>query len=694
MSDSPVTLFDERQLAGSTVALEEGETRFTGGFNDAASSVRVAAGYCAVLHEHANEFGGYGSSVDLLEDCPDLSVYDFDKKTSAVTVFRTERDGFVWARAALRNGVVVPGHWERRRAASTGPLNAPTAVVSPPSPPPTAPSSGGGPTVRDHRGEGDGGPVIRDHRASKIKHVFVLMLENRSFDHMLGFSGITGTDAATGQPTSIDGLTGSESNTYQGTTYAVRRGAPDRAPHDPGHGFTDVLEQLCGEGTTYRSGQPYPPISNSGFVANYAADHPEAPDGAMLCYTPDQLPVLTALAREFAVCDHWFSSMPGPTEPNRWFVHAATSGDFDEGPSTKEYITSHLTPWSGISFAKGTIFDKLEHADIPYRIYAGDSFPNVGLLKGISRTFDIDEFDEDFADDVASPDYDAAYTFIEPSYDPFSDYEEGTSQHPLASVRAGELLIKKTYEAIRRSPLWGSSMLVITYDEHGGFYDHVAPPPARPTGYQGRASGFTFDRLGPRVPAVIVSPLIPRNLIDHRTYEHSTVPATLLRLFGLGDFTTRSATTSDLKPLARLESPRTDAPLTLPEPAGGHLLARVVPQPFQLAQANRPDRSIEDDPTGMIGATVVSGLTQHLEITPESEHEAIIGRVHALQSYGEALEYLKEVDALVRQSRQNAGIGRSATVRRRREAPPGRTPRDRVRGSVPRRGGGPGRESG
>ncbi|SDC01720.1 Phospholipase C [Raineyella antarctica] len=715
MSDSPVTLFDERQLAGTTVALEEGETRFTGGFNDAASSVHVTDGYCAILYADANEFGGYGASVDLLEDCPDLSVYGFDKETSAVQVFRTERDGFVWARAALRDGQVVPGHWERKRAASSTPLNGPTAVVSPPSPPRTAPASGGGPVVRDHRGEGEGDAIIRDHRSSKIKHVFVLMLENRSFDHMLGFSGITGTDAATGQPTTIEGLTGSESNTYQGTTYAVRRGAPDRAPHDPGHNFTAVLEQLCGEGVTYSSGQAYPPISNSGFVASYAGSHPDLPDGSMYCYSPDQLPVLTALAREFAVCDHWFCSLPGPTEPNRWFVHAATSGDFDESPSTEEYITSHLTPWSGISFASGTIFDKLEDADIPYRIYAGDSFPNVGLLKGISRTFDIDEFDEDFADDVASPDYDAAYTFIEPSYDAFSEFEDGTSQHPLASARAGEMLIKKTYEALRRSPIWESSLLVITYDEHGGFYDHVAPPAARPTGYRGRSSGFTFDRLGPRVPAVIVSPLIPKNLIDHHTYEHSSVAATLVRLFGLGEFTPRTATSSDLKPLARLETPRTDAPMTLPEPAGGSTLARVVPTPLQQAQAKRPDRAIEDDPTGIIGATVMSGLSQHLEVTPESEHEAIIGRVHALQTYGEALEYLKEVDALVRQGRQNAGITRSATVRRRRAmttsttpptttaaatTPPTATPtaptmpRDRLLNNVTWRGGGPRRAGG
>jgi phospholipase C len=229
--------------------------------------------------------------------------------------------------------------------------------------------------------------------------------------------------------------------------------------------------------------------------------------------------------------------MPGPTEPNRWFVHAGTAGFFDEGPSKREYVEALSSPWSGIAFAQGTIFDRLDEAGLKWRLYGCDSFPNVALLKGVSRTFDIDDFDEDFASDVASPAYDAAYTFIEPSYDALSEYEAGNSQHPLGSVKAGELLIKKTYEALRRSPIWEDSLLIVTYDEHGGFYDRVAPPAARPTGATGRRYGFTFDQLGPRVPTIVVSPRMPRNLIDHRRYEHSTIVSTVIRLFGLKELT-------------------------------------------------------------------------------------------------------------------------------------------------------------
>src|SRR5881394_2060976 len=106
---------------------------------------------------------------------------------------------------------------------------------------------------------------------SKITNVFVLALENRSFDHMLGFSGITGTDAATRQPTTIEGLNGSESNKNKaGTrTYTVTTGAADRMDPGPGHGFMNVLEQLCGSTASYPSGGAYPPIDNSGFASQY-----------------------------------------------------------------------------------------------------------------------------------------------------------------------------------------------------------------------------------------------------------------------------------------------------------------------------------------------------------------------------------------------------------------------------------------
>lgn len=145
-----------------------------------------------------------------------------------------------------------------------------------------------------------------------VEHIFVLMLENRAFDHTVGFSAITGRDAQTGAPTQVNALTGSESNVFNGGTYRVSKGADNVMPVDPGHEFTNVLEQLCGPGVSYPRGGAYPPIDKSGFVTSYVASGGSAAPGeVMKCFAPDQLPVLVALAEEFAICDNWHASIPG-----------------------------------------------------------------------------------------------------------------------------------------------------------------------------------------------------------------------------------------------------------------------------------------------------------------------------------------------------------------------------------------------
>jgi hypothetical protein len=190
MTEGPVTLFSDRQFAGVSVPLDEGETRFTADFNDAASSVQVAPGYCAVLYEHANEYGGFGASVDLLEDCSDLSVYDFDKKTSYVRVLRTESHGLLYRRGAMRDGQFVPGHWERQRASGGPPLNSTVAVVAPPVPPPSAPLAGEeGVVVRDHRGQPPVVTSIVVHAegpmASQARALFTIVLSGPDDPHLV-----------------------------------------------------------------------------------------------------------------------------------------------------------------------------------------------------------------------------------------------------------------------------------------------------------------------------------------------------------------------------------------------------------------------------------------------------------------------------------------------------------------------------
>ena len=259
--------------------------------------------------------------------------------------------------------------------------------------------------------------------ASGIQHVFVLMLENRSFDHMLGFSSIKGTDAHDGRATQIMGVVDLSllqlaeslqvktasgmvrrkgqtwppsptislrdlftSNQFNGQIYRAGQPADYAMPVDPGHEFPNVTVQLCGPGLTYPPEGIYPTVTNSEFVASYVASGGQGnPGEIMKCYNqshpPLQLPVLNTLAQEFVVCDHWYASLPGPTWPNRFFAHAASSGGLDHSPSSVEILKWETV--DGFSFPNGTIFDRMNSKNIKWRLYAGDHFPIVAGLKGI-----------------------------------------------------------------------------------------------------------------------------------------------------------------------------------------------------------------------------------------------------------------------------------------------------------------------
>ena len=427
-------------------------------------------------------------------------------------------------------------------------------------------------------------------KQDRIEHVFVLMLENRSFDHMLGLSNIQGIDAISGQPTTIEGL--STNNNWNadphGNAIVASAPAPWAMLHDPGHEFEDVREQLCGKGGDY------PHINNSGFVTRYSHVDPEHPGEIMKCYSPEQLPVLTTLAQEFAVCDHWFSSMPGPTWPNRFFVHAASSGGLDHSPSRLDAADAVL--FNGYQFENGTIYDRLDDEDLNWTIYKGDAFPqalaingmNVRALEGYFKDF------EDFSSDVNHPGYATSYAFIEPNYGhAAANFTCGNSQHPLDDVTRGDRLVKTVYETIRNSPHWASSVLIITYDEHGGFYDHVHPPQTVAPGDAitdpgNTLNAFRFTQLGVRVPAVVVSPLIPNGVIDHTCYDHASVLATLEAFWGLQPLTQRDKHANTLQHLFSLSAPRTDAPTTLHEPAHSGI-------------------HCEDDTEEGIGGTILAG---------------------------------------------------------------------------------------
>lgn len=381
-----------------------------------------------------------------------------------------------------------------------------------------------------------------------IKHVVVLMLENRSFDHKLGFLKRDDPE--------LEGLTGDERNANNPCSpMPVFNPVTDQAQYtgdldaDPPHELANVAVQLYGRaGPADYSRTP----DNSGFVLAYAVGSP--PHGgafAMRCFAPGRLPAYHALAREFAVCDHWFASVPGPTWPNRFFVHCASGGGYVDGDVRV--------------YGMRTIFDSLHEAGHTVGIYYHDVAQAVALQRlqvDLFKGF-FHEFDAFLADAAAGtlP----AYSFIEPRY---FDGPGGSAndEHPPHDVKLGDQLVARVYEAVRASPAWESTLLLVLSDEHGGLYDHVPPPPAVPPGDGVSVDPpFGFDRLGVRVPALVISPLVPRGTVDHQVYDHSSVAATLRKLFGLAaPLTQRDAHAATFDGILSLSVARTDAPLHLP----------------------------------------------------------------------------------------------------------------------------------
>lgn len=525
----------------------------------------------------------------------------------------------------------------------------------------------------------------RPRRRRRIRHVFVLMLENRSFDHMLGVSDIAGTDAVTGLPTRIDNLLGnpqSNPDPAGGDIAAAPRAdfALSSEVGDPGHEFDDVLAQLTGA-TWPSGGMPgYPPIDNAGFVANFRGRGSSDPSATMRCFEPDQLPILNTLAREFAVCDRWFSSMPGPTWPNRLFVHAASSAGLDNSPGTWDTVTTTLI--DGYRFDNGTIYDRLEQKCLDWLVFEGDETPQVFSLSNMNLNALQGRFRdmEDFRDSVNDPQFPASYSFIEPHYGnimPWTpeDYTCGTSQHPLDDVTRGERLIKDVYEAVRNSPHWESSLIIVTYDENGGFFDHVVPPPTvhpgdSVTDNENVHKHFDFTQTGTRVPAVVISPWIARGTIDHLEHEHSSVLKTLSELFSLGTLTERDRSANSLTHLLSLEVPRTDAPTQLPDVAeSGWRCTGDAPvdEPGSASSGLRSREQWEAErrahqavvrqlearePEPSIRGFARVALRRYLSLAPIGKRDAILERFMRIRNSYQARVFIREARDAIRLHKQ------------------------------------------
>lgn len=349
-----------------------------------------------------------------------------------------------------------------------------------------------------------------------IEHVIVLMLENRSFDQMLGcFKKINGFSSLEG--VSVDNFN-CDSFDQSGKKYFQKPTANMRIGPDPGHDLANVLGQIAEGGAC------------KGFVMDYCKIYPNSTDqqrqDIMSYYDFGTLPVLHTLADSFAICDHWFSSLPGPTWPNRLFVHSGTSKGRVKMPEGHD-PNMHL-------YDQITLYDRLNEKNISWKIYYGD-FPQSLVLVHQLEEYNAVRYHRmsQFYLDVAAGTL-PQYSFIEPSY--FSPYVN--SQHPPSDVMQGEKLISEIYNALAKSALWEKSLFILLYDEHGGFYDHVMPKPAIPP--DDYIEEFSFDKYGVRVPAIIISPWIQKRVIPD-DFDHASLLKYLIDKWSLGPLGNRAA---------------------------------------------------------------------------------------------------------------------------------------------------------
>jgi phospholipase C len=396
-----------------------------------------------------------------------------------------------------------------------------------------------------------------------IKHIVQLMMENRSFDQMLGFL-YQSTDNVSPAGHAFEGLTGKETNPddlgREIPVYKIDQHAdhPYLMPgSDPGEGFYNTNYQLFSTDTPAHGAIP----TNQGFVLNFKAaiasdlaKHYKdtlpgtVPTEIMGMYAPEMLPIMAGLARGYAVCDHWFASAPTQTIPNRAFAGAATS-------------QGHLDNKVKI-FTCPSIFGRLTAKNIDWAIYGYSSDP----LTRHDFT-DMQEADEshfghfrDFQARAAAGTL-PAYTFLEPSFG-----SGGNSQHPNYDVSLGEQLFRDSYYALFNGLAWDDTLLIITYDEHGGNYDHVPPPwgAANPDTTIGEF-GFDFTRFGVRIPALLISPRIAAGTVfraKHGVIDHTSILKTIELRWGLDHLTARDKAAPDLGDVLTLAKPRSDDPLT------------------------------------------------------------------------------------------------------------------------------------
>jgi len=432
-------------------------------------------------------------------------------------------------------------------------------------------------------------------RENALDHVVVLMFENRSFDHLLGrlyepgevasFEGVIGKDLKNPIPAWAEH--GAE---RKFVPYGIAANMNTPNP-DPGEEYPHINTDLFGimdpknrlmplekmvapyNAPDYPRQQP----TMDGFVADYISAftaemgrQPTYDEYAQIMtgYTPAQMPVLSTLARGFATFDHWFCEVPSQTFTNRSFFHAASSSGYVINFPPSDAFPVHNTA--------ETLFERLEAKGLSWKVYC--DAPSPASFTGLIHFSRLHQYFAknfltvaDFLEDVKNGTL-PTYSFIEPNmwhghndmHPPISALMHGLPIDAPSSLLGGEALLAQIYDAIRSSSSsQGSNYLntffLVAFDEAGGTYDHVPPPPAPPPDPSAPVGqmGFTFNRSGARLPAIAISAWIPQRTVVNEEYRHTSLIRTMRERWSLGPpLTARDAVARELSPVFSLDKPR------------------------------------------------------------------------------------------------------------------------------------------
>ena len=360
-------------------------------------------------------------------------------------------------------------------------------------------------------------PLTPEQLLAPIDTFVVLCMENRSFDHYLGARKLI-------EGIACDGLDASMRNPDPDGLDVLVHPMTDFTPADPPHSWAQVHNQW-----------------NNGAMDGFVKAHAGSSQHQVMGYhVRADLPVMYGMADAFTTCDRWFCSVLGPTWPNRYYLHGATSKGVKNNSGAQGFVS---------------LFSRVAAAGKTQMNYFSDVAWAVGGYAKYNDNRTIQNFFVDAANG-ALPNF----SIVDPGF----FFGAANDDHPSHDVRLGQALIGSVYAALRQSPQWNRCMLVVTYDEHGGFYDHVAPPEC--------VDDYPdFRRMGMRVPSLVAGPYVKRGQVVSTTFEHSSISATITRRFGLEPLNARAMAAADLSSCidpAFLDNPQPGPELPPAPPAG------------------------------------------------------------------------------------------------------------------------------